>query len=81
MLAVIAVMALLAALHWWLRGRGAVRWGKTKAPRRMELIERLPLTPHHSLHVVKAPDRTLLIAVSPNGCALLDKWDTKDGAL
>ena len=80
-MAVMAVMALLAALLWWLRGRAAVRWPRAGAPRRLQLVERLPLTQHHSLHVVKTPERTMLIAVSPHGCALLDKWETRDGGL
>jgi hypothetical protein len=32
----------------------------------------LPLTPHHSLHLVRLADRTLLIALSPSGCNLLE---------
>ena len=43
--------------------------------------ERMPLTQHHSLHVVRASGRTMLIAVSPSGCALLDKWEGKDEAV
>jgi len=39
---------------------------------RLELIDRLPLTPQHSLHLVRMADRTLLVALSPNGCNLLD---------
>jgi len=80
-LAVFAVMALLAGMVWWLRGRGGVRWTRAKSARRMELIERMPLTQHHSLHVVRASGRTMLIAVSPSGCALLDKWEGKDEAV
>jgi flagellar biogenesis protein FliO len=41
-------------------------------PRQLESIERLPLTPHHSLHLVRVEDRTVLVAVSPGGCSLLD---------
>ena len=74
-------MALLAGMVWWLRGRGGVRWTRAKSARRMELIERMPLTQHHSLHVVRASGRTMLIAVSPSGCALLDKWEGKDEAV
>ena len=39
---------------------------------RLEVIDRLPLTPHHSLHLVRLADRTLLIGLSPNGCNLLE---------
>jgi flagellar biogenesis protein FliO len=45
-------------------GRGAAR--------RMQTIERLALTPQHSLHLVNVSGRVLLIAVSPGGCSVLD---------
>ncbi len=65
------VIGLLAAALWWLRGRGfavPVR----RARRRLEILERLPLGPHHALHLVRLGARTLLVASSPAGCALLD---------
>lgn len=43
-----------------------------RSVRRLELIERLPLTPHHSLHVVRMDEKLLLIGVSPSGCVLLE---------
>jgi flagellar biogenesis protein FliO len=75
LVAVCAVMALLAGLLWWRRDHGT-HWRRSKAPRRLEAIERLPLTPHHSLHLVRAAGRTLLVAVSPSGCALLESWES-----
>ena len=38
----------------------------------MQAIERLSLTPQHSLHLVSVGGRVLLIAVSPGGCTVLD---------
>jgi flagellar biogenesis protein FliO len=38
----------------------------------IQVIERLALTPQHSLHLVKVQDRTILIAASPAGCSLLE---------
>ena len=40
--------------------------------RLLQSIERLPLTPQHSLHLVRVEDRTVLVAVSPSGCSLLE---------
>jgi flagellar protein FliO/FliZ len=79
MLAVLMVMALLAGLLFGMRRRGMARFrfglpGK-KAARRLELMERLPLTPQHSLHMVRMGGRELLIGVSPSGCAVLDSRD------
>jgi flagellar biogenesis protein FliO len=48
------------------RGPGG---GKTKS---MRVIERLALTPQHSLYLVRVEDRTMLIAASPGGCSILD---------
>jgi flagellar biogenesis protein FliO len=74
--AVLLVLVLLAATLYALRGKGL----KMVLPRRaaagqrqLESIERLPLTPQHSLHLVRVEDRTVLIAVSPNGCSILDR--------
>ena len=86
MLAVLMVFALLAGLMLWLRRRGIARFRfrtgftRRKTARRLELLERLPLTPQHSLHVVRMGGRALLIGVSPSGCALLESWDNGSGA-
>jgi flagellar biogenesis protein FliO len=72
-------MALLAGLLFWLRRRGVVRFRigfpRQKTARRLEVMERLPLTPQHSLHMVRMGDRELLIGVSPSGCSVLQSWD------
>ena len=60
---------------WALKRKG---WARTAAAKReegaprLEVIDRLPLTQHHSLHLVRLADRTLLIGLSPNGCNLLE---------
>jgi flagellar biogenesis protein FliO len=74
-LVVVFVLGLLGATLYWLRGQGIARFngkGVVRGARRMQTIERLPLSPQHSLHLVKVGGRTLLIAVSPGGCSLLD---------
>jgi hypothetical protein len=71
------VPALLGSALWWLRARGAggVRAGaRARQPRRLRAMERLPLSPHHTLHLVRAGERTLLVAAWPSGCALLESW-------
>jgi len=66
------VLGLLGAALWWLRRRGyaAVTPGR-RAGRRMESIERLPLDPQHTLHLVRIGGTALLVACSPAGCVLL----------
>ncbi len=39
--------------------------------RALETVERLALTPHHTLHVLRLRDREMLVATHPQGCTLL----------
>jgi flagellar biogenesis protein FliO len=74
-LVVIFVLGLLGATIYWLRGQGIARFGGkgvVRGARRMQTIERMALSPQHSLHLVNVSGRVLLIAVSPGGCSLLD---------
>jgi flagellar biogenesis protein FliO len=79
MLPALLVLGLLGGALYWLRTKGMARFnGKglggfgRQAGRQMQAIERLPLTPQHSLHLVSVNGRTLLLAVFPNGCTVLD---------
>lgn len=75
-LVVVFVLGLLGVTLYWLRSKGMAQFnvkGVGRAgSRRMQTIERLPLTPQHSLHLVNVAGRVLLIAVSPGGCSLLE---------
>ncbi len=78
-LAVFIVLGLLISSLWLLRRKGfaSVKLGfahKAGEGRRIELLERMPLTPHHSLHLVRVEDRLILIGVSPSSCASLDSF-------
>ena len=44
------------------------------AGRRMECLERLPLGPQHTLHLVRVGQTELLLALSPSGCALVESF-------
>ena len=70
LVAVAGVLAGLLAVLWWLRRRG---WTVPVPKRRRELecLERLPLGPHHSLHLVRAGGQLMLVSSSPSGCALI----------
>jgi flagellar biogenesis protein FliO len=75
-LAVLLTLSLLGGVLWWLRRRGMARFtgrfpSGTKT-RRMKALERLALSPQHSLHLVEVEGRTVLIAASPGGCSILD---------
>lgn len=79
MLAVLLVLGMLGGTLYWLRTKGLARFngkglgafGRSGA-RQMQSIERLPLTPQHSLHLVSVGGRTLLVAVSPGACTVVE---------
>jgi flagellar biosynthetic protein FliO len=73
---VVVVLGVLCGGLWLLKRKG---WAQTALRRtgddgrpRLEILDRLPLTPQHSLHLVRWADRTLLIGLSPSGCNLLE---------
>jgi flagellar biogenesis protein FliO len=75
-LAVLFVLGLLGGALYCLRAKGLARFsGKgfvRPGARQMQALERLALTPHHSLHLVSVGGRTLLVAISPGGCTVVD---------
>jgi flagellar biosynthetic protein FliO len=75
MAGVCGVLAILIATIFLLSKRGLARVnfriGGSSRARNLEVVERLPLTPQHSLHLVRMADRFLLLSVSPAGCSLL----------
>ncbi len=76
LLAVMVVLGLLGGSLWLLKRKGWVRTSLRRPARpgqlRLEVIDRLALTPQHSLHLVRLADRTLLVGLSPQGCNLLE---------
>jgi hypothetical protein len=75
MLAVLAVFGALGGSLWWLRNRGLARFavgGDKKAAGVLAHVERLPLSPTHTLHLVKMADRGILIASWPGGCQAIE---------
>jgi flagellar biosynthetic protein FliO len=77
-LAVFVVMALLFGLLWLARRKGLaalslrlVTPGSGRATKQMRVVERVPLTGQHSLHLVACAGRLLVVAVSPGGCSTL----------
>jgi flagellar biosynthetic protein FliO len=67
---VVLVLAVLGVLALLGRRRG---FSRSSRPRRMEVLERLTLSPNHSLHLVTVDGRTMLVGISPSGCQLLEK--------
>jgi flagellar biogenesis protein FliO len=76
MAAVVGVLTLLGLTLWFLRKRGiaGVLPVRSKPARRLECLERLPLGPHHTLHLVRIGETSLLVASSPGGCSLVQSF-------
>ena len=75
MLAVLAVFGILGAALWWLRKRGLARFaigGERKKVGVLTHVDRLPLSPTHTLHLVRMADRGILVASWPGGCQAIE---------
>lgn len=74
--AVVLVLGLLCGGLWVLRNRGLAtfrfRNRIVDANRQLRVLDRVPLSASHSLHVVQFADRVLLIGIAPSGCTLLE---------
>ena len=74
---IVIVFALLGGALWWLGRKKMIVFAALGRARRggsthLQVIERINLTPHHSIHVLRTANRGLVIAVHPTGCTLLD---------
>jgi flagellar biogenesis protein FliO len=73
------VLGVLATALWILQRRGLVRlqgFGVgSRQVRELQLVERLQLTPQHSLCLVRMNNKTLLIGTAPTSCTLLSKGE------
>jgi flagellar protein FliO/FliZ len=86
---VLLVFGLLGGLLWFTKKRGLAVFPMASFPkgfgrggnaRRLEVLERVPLTPQHALHLVRVSDRTILIATAPSSCTLLEAGVSVDSS-
>ena len=75
---VAAVLCLLGATLWWLRRRGYAAIAPGRKGRRLESLERLPLGPQHTLHLVRIGRTVAVVSCSPGGCSLLETLPADD---
>jgi flagellar biogenesis protein FliO len=87
---VLLVFALMGGLLWFAKRRGMASFpmasfpkgfGRSGNTRRLEVLERVPLTPQHALHLVRVAERTVLIATAPSSCTLLDAGGSLNSSL
>lgn len=69
--AVIAVLVLAAGALWLASRRpGGLALGRGRAAGPAELVQRLPLTAQHNLHLVRFAGETLWVVTYPNGAVI-----------
>jgi len=74
------VFALLGGLLWLMKRRGSLQLSGRRSGARLEVLERVPLTPHHALHLVRIAGKVVLIGTAPSACTLLDQTSLEAGA-
>jgi flagellar biogenesis protein FliO len=67
MAAVLAVLGAMAGGMWALNRRRPAMHANSE----LRLEGRVPLTPNHSLHVVRFQGAQVLVATHPGGCSIL----------
>jgi hypothetical protein len=76
-LSVLIVFSLLGAALWTLRGGGRAAiflapWKRTSTKSQsLKRVEKLALTPQHTLHLVHLKGRDIVVATHPQGCTLI----------
>jgi flagellar biogenesis protein FliO len=72
-LSIAAVLGLLGFVAWRFRASraGGARLWSGRAPQQLRVVERVALTPQHSLHLVAVGSEVLLIGAGPGGVALI----------
>ena len=70
---VAVLFGLLAALVWIARKKGTLIGLSRTGPhgRILEVVERVALTSNHSVHLLRAGDRTLIVGVHGSGLTVL----------
>ncbi len=82
--AIFFVLALLVSTLALLRRRGIGQFpnglrASAGKSRQMQVIERMPLSPQHSLHLVSVRNSVFLIGVSPGACQKLGEFTLGSG--
>jgi flagellar biogenesis protein FliO len=68
---VLIVLGLAAAVFWLAARRpGGLAFGRGREKGPAEIVQRLPLTAQHSLHVIRVQDETLLVVTYPSGAVV-----------
>jgi flagellar biogenesis protein FliO len=81
-LGVLLVLGILVAALYMLKQRGLARFMGMRVlagpDRVMKVLERVPLTAQHAVHLVQIGQRRVLIASSPRSCQLITEISERD---
>jgi flagellar biosynthetic protein FliO len=85
-LAIFLVLALLVIALWLLRRKGlaSVNWSLARrhtGTKQMQVLERVALSGHHSLHLVRVRDRVILVGLSPSSCTRIEMFETSSNPI
>jgi flagellar biogenesis protein FliO len=70
-LALVLVFALLGTALWFVKARQGPSLRLRGGDRKMQVIERVSLTPQHTLCLVKVGERLIMIGTAPSSCQLI----------
>ncbi len=70
-LALVLVFALLGTALWFVKTRQSPNLRLRGGERKMQVIERVSLTPQHTLCLVKVGERLVMIGTAPSSCQLI----------
>jgi flagellar biogenesis protein FliO len=80
MSAVVCVFGLLGAVLLWMRKKHLIRFdgsGRKDAQPALSVLQRVRLTPQHSLVIVRAGEKEFVLALHASGCTLVDLREAK----
>ena len=79
---ILIVLSVLATLITLMKKRGSsLKWPDLKRnPRRLQVVERVVLSPQANLVLVRLDQREILIATSGGGCSVLEERKMANGA-
>lgn len=78
-LAIVLVLSLLVGSLLLLQRKGLARFNvalprNSGRPRQMQVLERISLSPQHSLHLVQVREKIYVVGVSPSGCNRIARY-------
>ncbi len=69
--ALVAVFGLLGVAVWFIKTKQQPSL-KIRGERRMQVVERIVLTPQHTLCLVRVGERLIMIGTAPSSCQLME---------